>query len=224
MDGPRTAVVLVEFQGQWLQPGVYRALISRQLRARDPLAAAQVLTSTARAAMVPVVHAPLVIDRTAPRGVLGRLTRGQVFTAGTWRAALAPEVFEDGDVVVRGRTGFDAFVDSDLEQRLLERGIRTVLLAGSPPISAWPGPCTPRSGGDSMPSSSRNALPPCPRACSDGPNGDSDPALFLSHRPSPLSPLNAHDASAVRPEPVSSGSRIREAGSTRSGSGAVATV
>lgn len=88
------------------------------------------ITATARAAGVPVVHAPLVVDRRDLRGTFATLTRGRVFTAGGRGAEITDAVYEESDTVIRGRTGFDAFIDSDLESVLRELSADRVLIGG----------------------------------------------------------------------------------------------
>jgi len=45
-------------------------------------------------------------------------------------AELDPRVYAEGDLVADGRYAFDAFIGSDLEEILRDRGIETVFIAG----------------------------------------------------------------------------------------------
>lgn len=129
-DADGSALVLVEVQGQWTSPGLYHALVRRQLEGRRVLENIEALAGAARAAGVPVVHAPLVVDPAARRGWLAHVTFGRVFTRGTWRARIPARFTAPGDPVVRGRTGFDAFADSDLEAVLRRAGAARLWLCG----------------------------------------------------------------------------------------------
>jgi len=126
----RQALVLVEFQRQWTDRGLYHRLIGRRLDDRDVVATACRVAAAARSGGAVVIHAPLVIDPAHRRGAFAYLTRGRVFTKGTPRAEFTAGIFEEGDLVVRDRTGFDAFAGTDLEQLLRESRIEEVFFGG----------------------------------------------------------------------------------------------
>jgi nicotinamidase-related amidase len=126
----RTAIVLVEFQNQWLREGLYHRLIRGQVASRNVLENATAFVEQARQMGVTIVHAPLVIDPRKKKGWLARATFGKVFTKDTWRAQIPAEVLAEGDLAVKGRYAFDAFVGSDLKELLDSSGIRTVFLCG----------------------------------------------------------------------------------------------
>ncbi|HDH26473.1 MAG TPA: cysteine hydrolase [Actinobacteria bacterium] len=126
----KRALVLIEFQEQWTRQGLYHRLVKRQLDTRHVVATARRVTEVARLEGVVVIHAPLVIDPEDKRGALAHLTFGRVFTKGTPRAEFTAGIFEEGDLVVRGRTGFDAFAGTDLAQLLRENGIDKVFFGG----------------------------------------------------------------------------------------------
>lgn len=123
------ALVLIEFQNQWTRPGFYHALVRGEMQRLLVMENAQAVTSTARKAGVPVIHAPLVIDPENKRGFFAHLTQGMVFRAETLAAEIDARVFDRRDLVARGRTAFDAFVNSDLEALMRSTG-RTVFLFG----------------------------------------------------------------------------------------------
>merc|ERR1712054_308537 len=64
-------------------------------------------------------------------GILNGCAEGELFTEGTWNAdfcdAMKPK---DGDIVVKGKKGLDAFPGSDLEDQLKANGIETVAIGG----------------------------------------------------------------------------------------------
>ncbi|MFB6229282.1 MAG: cysteine hydrolase family protein [Halobacteriales archaeon] len=129
-DPDRTAVVLVEFQRQWTDSGLYNLLIRRSLKRRNVVEQTRETVRAARSAGVTVVHAPLRIDPDRKNGWLATLTRGNVFTAGTKKAEFTPGLYEEGDPVAEGRHTFDAFEGSDLAAILDANDIQTVFLAG----------------------------------------------------------------------------------------------
>lgn len=126
----KPALVLIEFQKQWTEPGLYRRLIGGQLVGHEVIATTVRLAEAARAAHIPVLHAPLIVDPNQPCGIFGKLTRGMFFGAGSERADFTAGVYRDGDTVVRGRIAFDAFVGSDLAEVLAALEVDVAYLAG----------------------------------------------------------------------------------------------
>jgi nicotinamidase-related amidase len=126
----RTALVLVEFQQQWTEPGLYRRIIAAQLDGRAVIETARAFTADARRAGVTVIHAPLVLDPENKRGAFAHITRARVFRKGSPRAALTEGLWANGDILVSGRTAFDAFVNSTLKTDLRSHGLDTLLVTG----------------------------------------------------------------------------------------------
>lgn len=124
------AIVLIEFQRQWTDPGLYNWLIRSQLDSRAVLDNARRLVQAARKHGTRVIHAPLVIDPAHKQGWLAHLTLGKVFTKGTPRAELSDGLYEGTDLLVRGRTRFDAFAGSDLEELVRAGGIDHLYFCG----------------------------------------------------------------------------------------------
>ena len=130
VDTQKSAVVLIEFQNQWTNKGLYHWLIKGQLTSRNVLANTITLVDEARKKGVKIIHAPLIIDPENKKGWLAWLTFGKVFTKGTWKAEITKGLFKEGDILVTGRYAFDAFVGSDLEQVIEDSDIETLLICG----------------------------------------------------------------------------------------------
>ena len=126
----KSAVVLVEFQNQWTERGLYHRLIRGKLESRNVLENTRILVREARKNGIKIIHAPLVIDPERKKGWLAHLTSGRVFTKNTWKSEFTEGVYEEGDLVVEGRHAFDAFAGSNLEQLLRDNQIETVFLCG----------------------------------------------------------------------------------------------
>ncbi|SOD71755.1 nicotinamidase-related amidase [Jatrophihabitans sp. GAS493] len=126
----RPVLLLVEFQRQWTDAGLYRRLLEPDLTRRDVVASTVALAEHARSCGVPIIHAPLVIDPHALHGRFAKLTRGLVFTRGKATSELTPDIYRVGDLIARGRTAFDAFTDSDLQEQLTALNASAVLIAG----------------------------------------------------------------------------------------------
>merc|ERR1719392_252809 len=95
------------------------------------------LAQTMRAAGGKVMHAAILFKEDASDnpnrklGILAGCAEGKLFTEGTWNAdyceAMRPK---EGDIIVTGKKGLDAFPHSDLEAQLRAAGIETLALCG----------------------------------------------------------------------------------------------
>ena len=124
------AILLIEFQKQWTMKGVYNSLISKQLHSRNVLENTRSLVKKARQNGMKIIHAPLIIDPKNKKGWLAYLTLGTVFTKDKEKSEMVEGVYEQGDLVVKGRYAFDAFVGSDLEKILKREDIEKVFVCG----------------------------------------------------------------------------------------------
>ncbi len=123
-------IVMLEFQNQWTKPGLFNTLVGREMNRLNVLGNAVTLLTTARKAGLPVLHAPLWVDPKNLKGIYAHLTRGLFFRKGSQKGAIDERVLADTDIVIRGRTAFDAFVGSELEQKLKPYLGQRILFAG----------------------------------------------------------------------------------------------
>ncbi len=134
LEPGKTAIVLVEFQKQWTEKGLFNWLIQRQLAARRVVENTQRLVSKAREAGWPVIHAPLVVDPQNKKGWMAHLTFGCIFTKGSWKSELVSGLFAEGDPIALRQyynyQAFDAFYKSGLEQTLRQHNIQNLLICG----------------------------------------------------------------------------------------------
>jgi len=130
VDTNESAIVLIEFQNQWTKKGLYHWLIKGQLKSRNVLENTFTLVKGARERGIRIIHAPLLIDPKNKRGWFAHLTFGRVFTKGSLKSEITNGVYEDGDIVVKGRYAFDAFIGSNLERLLEDNHIENVFLCG----------------------------------------------------------------------------------------------
>jgi len=126
----KSAILLIEFQNQWTQKGLYNRLIKKQLNTRNVLENTRSLVNNARKQGIKIIHAPLVIDSKDKKGWLAHLTFGKVFTQGTWKSEISDGLFEKGDLLVKGRYAFDAFIGSNLETILKENNLENIFICG----------------------------------------------------------------------------------------------
>ncbi len=130
IETQKSAVVLIEFQNQWTDKGLYHWLIKNQLTSRNVMKNTRAFVDTARKKGVKIIHAPLIVDPENKKGWLAWLTFGKVFTKGTRKAGITEGLFKEGDILVTGRYAFDSFVGSDLEQVIRDKDIETLLICG----------------------------------------------------------------------------------------------
>lgn len=126
----KSAIVLIEFQNQWTEKGLYHWLIKKQLKSRDVLRNTYALVKEAREKGISIIHAPLIIDPKNKKGWLAHLTLGKVFTKGSWKSEITKGLFQEGDLIVMGRYAFDAFIGSNLERILKDNNIENSFFCG----------------------------------------------------------------------------------------------
>ena len=123
-------IILLEFQNQWTRPGLFNRLIGAELKRQNAIENTVRLTKAARQNDIPIIHAPLLVDPANLKGLYAHLTRGLFFAKDTKRGEIDDRVLADTDIIVQGRTAFDAFTDSTLEEKLKPFSDRRMLFAG----------------------------------------------------------------------------------------------
>ena len=128
-----TAVVLIEFQKTWTEKGFLNWLIREEYKSRNVLDNTANLVRKARKFGFSVIQAPLILDkedkdRYKKVPLFPRLLGG--FTKGTWKEEFTEGIYENTDIVVKGRCSFDATECSNLEEILKQKGIKNILFCG----------------------------------------------------------------------------------------------
>jgi len=127
-----TAILLIEFQKTWTEKGLFRKIIKSEYEKRNILSNTENLLLKARKEGVTLIQAPLILDKKDKNykktPFPARLLRR--FTKGTWKAEFTDGIYEQTDLVIEGRYGFDATEGSNLEKILRENNIETVFVAG----------------------------------------------------------------------------------------------
>ena len=138
MDPAKTAVVLVEYQNDFTtEGGVLHGAVKTVMDQTDMLTHTKALVSAARAAGVTIIHSPIQfaagyyeITR-HPYGILKGVVDSNAFVKGSWGAEIVGDLTPaDGDIVLEGKRGLDAFASTNLDFILRSKGIETVALAG----------------------------------------------------------------------------------------------
>ena len=138
MDPAKTAVVLVEYQNDFTtEGGVLHGAVKTVMDSTDMLTHTKALVSAARAAGATIIHSPIQfaagyyeITR-HPYGILKGVVDSNAFVKGSWGAEIVGDLTPaDGDIVLEGKRGLDAFASTNLDFILRSKGIETVALAG----------------------------------------------------------------------------------------------
>lgn len=138
MDPKTTAVVLIEFQNDFTTDGgALHGAVADSMTATNMLANSAQVATAARDAGAAVIHVPIEFApgygeiTNHPYGILKGVVDSNAFVKGGWGAAITDEMApEQGDIVVEGKRGLDAFGSTNLDFILRSKGIQTVALAG----------------------------------------------------------------------------------------------
>jgi len=134
----KCALICIEYQNEFTTEGgkLYPA-VKGVIESTGMLAKTAATVKAVRAAGGLVVHAPIMFKADASDnpnkglGILAGCAKDALFTEGTWNVEFCEQVKPaDGDVIVKGKKGLDAFPNTDLEAQLVSRGIETVVLCG----------------------------------------------------------------------------------------------
>ena len=138
MDPQSTAVVLVEFQNDFTsEGGTLHGAVKDVMDSTHMLDNAQAAVAAARAAGATIIHAPIQFAdgyneiTSTPYGILKGVVDTNSFVKGSWGAEIVEEMApREGDIVLEGKRGLDAFGSTNLDFILRSLGIKTVVLAG----------------------------------------------------------------------------------------------
>ena len=134
----KTAMVCIEFQNEFTTEGgkLYPA-VKGVMESTDMLAKAKATAAAVRNAGGLVVHVPIMFKADASDnpnkalGILAGCAKDSLFTEKTWNSEFCESMKPDeGDLVVVGKKGLDAFPNTNLEALLVANGIETVALSG----------------------------------------------------------------------------------------------
>lgn len=138
MNPETTAIVLIEFQNDFTSPGgVFHDAVKGVMAKTGMLANTVAVVKAARESGVAVMHTPITFaegygELTGhPYGILKGVVDNRAFRKGSWGAAIVDALKpQEGDIVIEGKRGLDAFPSTNLDFILRSKGIRTVVLAG----------------------------------------------------------------------------------------------
>ena len=126
----QTALVCIEFQNEFItEGGKLHDAVKGVMESTEMLSKSVALAEAVRAAGGKVMHVPIMFKEDASDnpnkklGILAGCAEGKLFTEGTWNSEFCKEMTpKDGDVVVTGKKGLDAFPNTTLEAELRKMG------------------------------------------------------------------------------------------------------
>lgn len=134
----KTAMLCIEFQNEFAADGgkLFEA-VKPVMESTGMLAKAAATAEAVRAAGGKVLHIPIMFKADASDnpnkalGILAGCAKDSLFTEATWNSEFCSEMApKDGDVIVKGKKGLDAFPNTTLEAELVAAGIETVAVCG----------------------------------------------------------------------------------------------
>jgi len=138
MDPKSTALVLIEFQNDFTsEGGSLHGAVAEVIAATDTIGNAKKALEAARTAGAAVIHSPISFApgyyeiSAHPYGILAGVVSSNSFVKGTWGCEIVGDVAPgDGEIVLEGKRGLDAFGSTNLDFILRSKGIKTIVLAG----------------------------------------------------------------------------------------------
>ena len=137
-DPERTAVVLIEFQNDFVsEGGALHGAVQEVMESTGMLGNTRRLVDAARASGATIVHAPIAYVpgyrelALHPYGILKSIVDATAFVEGEWGAEIVDELApQKSDLILEGKRGLDSFATTNLDFILRGRGITTIALAG----------------------------------------------------------------------------------------------
>jgi len=138
IDPATTAVVLIEYQNEFASKGgALHGAVEKVMAETNMLANTVSLVAWAHHHGIAVMHAPISFAAgyrelsKHPYGILKGVVDGNAFIKGSWGAAIIDALTPaEGDIVIEGKRGLDAFASTNIDFILRSKGIKTVILGG----------------------------------------------------------------------------------------------
>jgi nicotinamidase-related amidase len=138
MNPKSTALILVGYQNDYFAAnGILRGVVEEPNRVDSVLANSLAFIRAMASTPLTIIATPIVLEpdyRALANsiGILDKIKASGAFKAGTPGADNIPELKAFGDRItyVKGKVGFNAFSNTQLDVVMSERGIKDVLVAG----------------------------------------------------------------------------------------------
>eukprot|EP00457_Paulinella_chromatophora_P007215 gb/GEZN01007236.1/.p1 GENE.gb/GEZN01007236.1/~~gb/GEZN01007236.1/.p1 ORF type:complete len:241 (-),score=44.16 gb/GEZN01007236.1/:792-1514(-) len=138
VDAATTALVMIEYQNEFAtEKGKLHDGVKANMKSTNMLENSVKVCAEARRLGMKVIHSPITFKEDMSdnpnkgQGILKGCNDGKLFVEGTWNAKICDAMTpQQGDLIVQGKKGLDAFPGTNLEKLLRENKIRTVALGG----------------------------------------------------------------------------------------------
>jgi ureidoacrylate peracid hydrolase len=138
VDPARTALVLIEYQNDFTsEGGSLHGAVAPVMESTNMLQNTVDLVAKARATGATIVHTPISFAAgygeigKNPYGILAGVVDSTSFVKGTWGAEIVDDMTPaDGDIIIEGKRGLDAFASTNLDFILRSKGISTIAIGG----------------------------------------------------------------------------------------------
>jgi len=138
MKPETTALILVGYQNDYFAAnGILRSVVEEPNRVDNVLANTLAFIRAMVPTRLSLIATPIVLEPNYRAlansvGILDTIKSSGAFKAGTAGADNIPELAAFGDRItyVKGKVGFNAFSNTELDRVLVDRGIKDVLVAG----------------------------------------------------------------------------------------------
>ncbi|HEY5031935.1 MAG TPA: cysteine hydrolase [Actinomycetes bacterium] len=138
LDPRETAVVLIEYQNDFTSDGgALHGAVADVMASTGMLANTAGAVKQARDAGATIIHAPITFApgygeiSATPYGILAGVVATNAFVKGGWGAEIVDDVAPaEGDIVIEGKRGLDAFGSTNLDFILRSKGIKNIALSG----------------------------------------------------------------------------------------------
>ncbi|AFY32919.1 cysteine hydrolase family protein [Calothrix sp. PCC 7507] len=139
MESQKTALILIGYQNDYFSPdGVLYKVIEESSKVTNVIANTVHLlkclaSSPTLIVTTPIFFTPNYEELIEPIGILKTIKEVNAFQMGTPGSEAIAELhsFEDRILEVPGKRGFNAFINTNLDQILKQRGITDIVLAGA---------------------------------------------------------------------------------------------
>lgn len=138
MDPKKTAVVMIEFQNDFVKPGgAQHGAVREVMESTGMLSNSLHLAKESRKMGATVMLTPITFAEGYPEisknpyGVLKGIVDTNAFRKGTWGAEIIEELRPlPEDIIIEGKRGLDCFATTNLDFILRSREVQNVALAG----------------------------------------------------------------------------------------------
>ena len=132
-DHSKTAILVVEFQKTWTERSFFHKLIKKEYETKNVYRNTKQLLEIARKKGLKIIQSPFILDKNDKEKYkkipfLPKLFRQ--FTANTWKAEYTDGIFDQSDMEVKGRIGFDNTKGSNLKDLLKQHLIKKIYFVG----------------------------------------------------------------------------------------------